>query len=310
MRYKVASRVRGLSDEAFQEAFGTEEQCRAAAGPAALAGRLRLPLLRPSRALRAGGPGALSMQPVREADNAHGGPRSSTRQAAADTLVRRHPPDRDGEERHVVGGTRPPSRGQAADGLGREAQDHGGDGAARGETRLTGRVEMDDAYLGGVRSGGKRGRGAAGKTPFVAALSTSPDGRPRKVKLAPVKGLPQARDARGAKHWLAPGAAVVTDGLGCWSALDEAACSPGRPHRLGTQGGPRGVIQMGQYGARQHQVRGQRDLSQARPRSHRALPRQFHLALHPRYQLQTMIPRFVHSAARTDPMPYRLLIAG
>ena len=28
------------------------------------------------------------------------------------------------------------------------------------------------------------------------------------------------------------------------------------------------------------------------------------------YQLQTMIPRFVHSAARTEPMPYRLLIAG
>ena len=46
-----------------------------------------------------------------------------------------------------------------------------------GETALTGRVEMDDAYLGGVRSGGKRGRGAAGKTPFVAAVSTSPEGR-------------------------------------------------------------------------------------------------------------------------------------
>ena len=29
-----------------------------------------------------------------------------------------------------------------------------------------------------------------------------------------------------------------------------------------------------------------------------------------RYQLQTMIPRFVHSAARTQPMPYRLLIVG
>ena len=28
MRFKVASRVRGLSDEAFREAFGTEEQCR------------------------------------------------------------------------------------------------------------------------------------------------------------------------------------------------------------------------------------------------------------------------------------------
>ena len=29
---------------------------------------------------------------------------------------------------------------------------------------LQGRVELDDAYLGGERSGGKRGRGAAGKT--------------------------------------------------------------------------------------------------------------------------------------------------
>ena len=38
-----------------------------------------------------------------------------------------------------------------------------------GETPLSGRVEMDDAWLGGVRSGGKRGRGAAGKTTFVAA---------------------------------------------------------------------------------------------------------------------------------------------
>ncbi|MFL5288637.1 MAG: IS1595 family transposase, partial [Rhodopila sp.] len=32
---------------------------------------------------------------------------------------------------------------------------------------LSGRVELDDAYLGGERTGGKRGRGAPGKTPFV-----------------------------------------------------------------------------------------------------------------------------------------------
>ena len=30
MAFKVASRVRGLSDEAFREAFGSEEQCRSA----------------------------------------------------------------------------------------------------------------------------------------------------------------------------------------------------------------------------------------------------------------------------------------
>jgi transposase-like protein len=34
------------------------------------------------------------------------------------------------------------------------------------------RVELDDAYLGGVRPG-KAGRGAAGKVSFVIAVQTS-----------------------------------------------------------------------------------------------------------------------------------------
>ena len=49
--------------------------------------------------------------------------------------------------------------------------------------RLGGRVELDDAYLGGERSGGKRGRGAPGKTPFVAAVETTPEGKPVRLKL-------------------------------------------------------------------------------------------------------------------------------
>ena len=35
------------------------------------------------------------------------------------------------------------------------------------------RVEIDDAYLGGERSGGKRGRGTPGKTPIIAAVETT-----------------------------------------------------------------------------------------------------------------------------------------
>ena len=35
---------------------------------------------------------------------------------------------------------------------------------------LDGRVEIDDADLGGERSGGKRGRGSENKVPFVAAV--------------------------------------------------------------------------------------------------------------------------------------------
>jgi len=46
------------------------------------------------------------------------------------------------------------------------------------EKPLEGRIEMDDAHLGGERSGGKRGRGSPGKTPFLAAV-----GKAQRVKL-------------------------------------------------------------------------------------------------------------------------------
>ena len=58
-----------------------------------------------------------------------------------------------------------------------------------GAKPLTGRVEMDDAYVGGERTGGKRGRGAPGKTPFVAAVETTPEGKPVRVKLGRVEGF-------------------------------------------------------------------------------------------------------------------------
>ena len=49
------------------------------------------------------------------------------------------------------------------------------------DRQLTGRVEIDDAYLGGERSGGKTGRGSENKVPFVAAVQTTEDGRPHLV---------------------------------------------------------------------------------------------------------------------------------
>ncbi|MEX3581702.1 MAG: transposase, partial [Burkholderia sp.] len=58
--------------------------------------------------------------------------------------------------------------------------------------RLDERVEVDDAYLGGERSGGKAGRGAPGKTPFVAAVQTSDDGgRPLFMGSRPCRALPK-----------------------------------------------------------------------------------------------------------------------
>jgi transposase-like protein len=93
--------------------------------------------------------------------------------------------------------------------------------AREDEKPLMGRVEMDDAYLGGHRRG-KRGRGAAGKQPFVAAVSTSDERRPRKMKLLPVKGFRKKVVKTLVERHLASDARAVTDGLGCWRGIDEA----------------------------------------------------------------------------------------
>src|SRR5215218_6685413 len=90
-----------------------------------------------------------------------------------------------------------------------------------GARRLDGRVEMDDAHLGGHRPG-KRGRGAAGKQPFVAAVSTTDDRRPRKMKLLPVEGFRKREVKRLIGEHLASASRLVTDGLSCWTVAAEA----------------------------------------------------------------------------------------
>src|SRR3954471_9290999 len=55
--------------------------------------------------------------------------------------------------------------------------------------KLAGRVEMGDAHLGGERAGGERGRGAAGKTPIIAAVETTAERRPKRLRLTVVKGF-------------------------------------------------------------------------------------------------------------------------
>src|SRR3954470_10120697 len=84
-----------------------------------------------------------------------------------------------------------------------------------GKPKLSGRVEVDDAYLGGERQGGKRGRGAAGKTPIIAAVETTPERRPRRLRLSVVKGFRKREVERIAKRDLAAGTTVVSDGLSC-----------------------------------------------------------------------------------------------
>jgi transposase-like protein len=90
--------------------------------------------------------------------------------------------------------------------------------------RLKGRIEIDDAYFGGERQGGKRGRGAAGKTPVVAAVETTAERKPRRLKLTVVRGFRKREVEKLAKRDFAPGSNIVSDGLSCWPAVEKAGC--------------------------------------------------------------------------------------
>ena len=91
--------------------------------------------------------------------------------------------------------------------------------------RLEGKVQVDDAYLGGERAGGKVGRGSENKVAFVAAVSLTEEHRPLRVRLTPVPGFTLKAVAAWAKDHLAPGSTVFSDGLACFSAVTEAGCS-------------------------------------------------------------------------------------
>lgn len=96
------------------------------------------------------------------------------------------------------------------------------------ETRrtFTERVEIDDAYLGGERPArkGHEGRGADGKTPFLAAVETDHDGKPQQIALQLVPGFTSAAIADFAKAKFAPSCHVHSDGLSCFRAVTRAGC--------------------------------------------------------------------------------------
>ncbi|AHE98511.1 IS1595-like element ISTni3 family transposase [Thioalkalivibrio paradoxus] len=89
---------------------------------------------------------------------------------------------------------------------------------------LSGTVQLDDAYLGGERTGGKAGRGSENKVPFVAAVSLTDAGRPLRVKLTPVAGFSFQAITEWARAYLTPGSTVHSDGLACFNAVTMAGC--------------------------------------------------------------------------------------
>jgi transposase-like protein len=171
---------------------------------------------------------------------------------------------------------------------------------------LTGRVEMDDAYIGGKRKGA-RGRGAAGKSPFVAAVATTDEGKPQRMKLYSVSGFTSHAISKVASSILTGECTVVTDGLPCFKAVTREGYNhiplPTSRNKsvqdstfkwVNTVLGNVKSALVGTY----------------RAISGKHVPRylsSFVYRFNRRFRLPDMFARLAYVALRTPPMPYRLL---
>jgi hypothetical protein len=176
--------------------------------------------------------------------------------------------------------------------------------------KLEGRVEVDDAYLGGERPGGKRGRGAPGKTPVVAAVETTAERKPKRLRLTVVKGFRKKEVEKIAKRDLAPGTNVVSDGLSCWPAVERAGCehfpivtgsgkraASWTPFRwVNTTLGNLKTAIAGTY----HHVSAKHAQSYLTSFAYR---------YNRRFRLDSIVERLAWAAMRTAPQPYRVITA-
>jgi transposase-like protein len=173
---------------------------------------------------------------------------------------------------------------------------------------LTGMIQLDDVYWGGERHGGKRGRGAENKVPFVAAVSLNGAGHPIAMNMNVVKGFRLTEIARWAKRHLQPGSTVISDGLACFSAVKDAGCG----HISMVTGGGAQSVTKEEFtwvntliGNVKKAINGTYHAI-----SPKHLPRylaEFCYRHNRRFQLDNMLPRFAYVAVRTPPMPMRLL---
>ena len=174
--------------------------------------------------------------------------------------------------------------------------------------QLTGRVEIDDAYLGGERSGGKQGRGAAGKTPFAAAVETTPDGKPVRINLRRVSAFSNQALSAFAKRCLGPSCSVVSDGLQCFASVTVVGCTH---QAIKTEGGVTAVrkpalkwVNTALGNIKAAIVGTDRSINSKHVPRYLA---EFEYRFNRRYDLAAMLPRLCWASVPTTQMPYRLL---
>ena len=92
----------------------------------------------------------------------------------------------------------------------------GGGGGGAGTGRNKGQTTPISA--GAALGRARRGRGAAGKTPFVAAVETTAERKPRRLRLTVVKGFRKKEvEGRWPSATSPPAATSSPMGLSCWT---------------------------------------------------------------------------------------------
>ena len=175
------------------------------------------------------------------------------------------------------------------------------------KSKLKGRIEIDDAYIGGERTG-KPGRGASHKKPFIAAVQTDENACVQKIHLRAVKGFRTKEIARYAKNSLEKKSLVVSDGLACFNAFRQV----GHQHTAVVCGGGKRGVKNPTFkwvntilGNVKNSMTGTFH-SVSLKHTPRYLA-EFEYRFNRRFKLQHMTERFVYVGLRTPPMPCKLL---
>ena len=177
-----------------------------------------------------------------------------------------------------------------------------------GRRQLAGWVQLDDAYFGGERRGGPRGRGADGKQAFVAAVQCSEEGHPEVMRLDVVKGFSADEIGAWATRHLAPDTVVVSDALAGFNAVGEVAGTSHRRLRTGSGGHKcdhpalRWVNVM--LGNVKTALRGTYH-GPRRKYAQRYLG-EFCYRFNRRFELHRLVARLTYVLLRTPPLPYRM----
>ena len=174
---------------------------------------------------------------------------------------------------------------------------------------LTGFIQIDDAYMGGKRRGGKRGRGASGKIPIIAAVQTNQRGNPIFIKLNQVAAFSKSEISNWASNNLASGSIVVSDGLNCFSGVSDANCT----HVPIVTGGGADSVDLPQFkwvntvlGNVKNSIRGSyHSISQTHVARYLA---EFCYRFNRRFILGKMIENLAFHSIKTPPVPCRILV--